>query len=64
MSSKSFTPLASSCQYAIDLPSGLQRNPSRSASSSSYTQSNVPLMIVRDPSRVRRVIAPLVTSSA
>ena len=60
---KSFTPLASSCQYAIDLPSGLQRKPSRRLSSSSYTQSNVPLMIVRDPSRVRRVIAPPATSS-
>jgi hypothetical protein len=48
------TPEVSNCQYAIDRPSGLHRNPSRIPSSSSFTQSDVPLMIVSDPSVVSR----------
>ena len=38
---------------------GLQRKPLRSPNSSSFTQSKVPLMIVREPSWVSGVIAPV-----
>ena len=44
-------------------PSGLQRNASRRSSSSSYTQSDVPLTMWSCSALVSRVIAPLVTSS-
>ena len=46
------------CQKAMDAPSGLQRNPSRAENSSSYTQSNVPLMSVLEPSSVSRTTSP------
>ena len=39
-------------------PSGLQRKPSRTPSSSSYTQSDVPLIVVSDPSVVSCVTSP------
>ena len=39
------------------VPSGLHRKPLRSANSSSFTQSKVPLIVVREPSFVSGVIA-------
>src|ERR1700674_72007 len=52
MSRKSRTPVTSNCQYAILVPSGDQRKQSRVLNSSSYTQSDVPFIRVRDPSVV------------
>ena len=46
MSVNSLTPEVSTCQKATFCPSGLKRQPSRSPSSSSYTQSNVPFTSV------------------
>jgi hypothetical protein len=63
MRSKTPTPEASSCQYAIRRPSGLQRKPFCSESSSSYTQSKVPLMTVSEPSLVSWVTRPSSTDS-
>ncbi len=46
------TPDVSNCQKASERPSGLQRKPSRMPSSSSLTQSEVPLTMVGEPSCV------------
>src|SRR5260370_26031670 len=59
MSVYSPTPDWSNCQYAIDCPSGLQRKQFRRSSSSSFTQSEVPLMMSADPSLVSCVIFSL-----
>ncbi len=57
------TLLVSKRQKAMSFPSGLQRKPSRMSSSSSLTQSEVPLMTVAEPSVVSRVILPEERSS-
>src|SRR5207247_4435516 len=49
-------------QNAIRRPSGLQRNASRRSSSSSYTQSEVPLITFSPPSVVSAVSAPVARS--
>src|SRR5215470_10866308 len=55
--------VASTLQNAICLESGLHRNPSLQANSSSYAQSKVPLMIRSVPSVVSCVIFPDARSS-
>jgi hypothetical protein len=50
------TPVVSNCQNRRCRPSGLQRKQFRRFSSSSFTQSDVPLMSVFEPSVVIAVI--------
>ena len=48
----------------MNRPAWLQRNPSRRYSSSSYTQSNVPLMISGDVSEVSAVMTTMLVAGA
>src|SRR3954451_12797672 len=56
-------PEASNCQNAIERLSGLHRQQSRRKNSSSFTQSEVPLLNVGLPFVVRDVILPVWRSS-